>query len=173
MLEFLKQQEKQWQEDLKQQEKQWQEDLKQQEKQQEDLKRLHESIEQQEERFGKLHKCLTKENDPGNFNIFSQESIINSVGEFIYKKEEELTFKAYFRRYKSIFEKDCEKWPDKKKVILLLGKFGVAEHEKCVNFILPRQPGEVTFWETIQILTKIFGEQSSLFNTRWQCLNIQ
>ena len=27
-------------------------------------------------------------------------------------------------------------------------------------------------WETIQILTKIFGEQRSLFNTRWQCLNL-
>ena len=47
------------------------------------------------------------------------------------------------------------------KIKLLLGKFGVAEHEKYVNFILPRQPGEVTFRETIQILTKIFEEQSS------------
>ena len=27
------------------------------------------------------------------------------------------------------------------------------------------------FQETIQIQTKIFGEQSSLFNTCWQCLN--
>ena len=30
----------------------------------------------------------------------------------------------------------------------------------------------MTFRETIQILTKIFGEQSSLFNTRWQCLKL-
>ena len=86
---------------LKQQEKQRQEDLKQQEQQQEDLK----SIERQEERFGKLLECLTKENDPENLNIFSQESVINSVGEFIYKPEE-VTFEAYFRKYKSIFEKD-------------------------------------------------------------------
>ena len=93
MLEFLKQQEKQWQEDLK---------------------RLHESIEQREERFGKLFECLTKENDPGNLDIFSQESVINSVDEFIYKPEE-VTFEAYFRRCESIFEKDCEKWPDEKK----------------------------------------------------------
>ena len=27
--------------------------------------------------------------------------------------------------------------------------------------------------KTIQILTKIFGEQSPLFNTRWQCLNLK
>ena len=48
------------------------------------------------------------ENDPRNLNIFSQESVINSVGEFIYKPEE-MTFEAYFKRYESIFEKDCEK----------------------------------------------------------------
>ena len=28
------------------------------------------------------------------------------------------------------------------------------------------------FQETIQILTKIFREQTSLFNTCWQCLNL-
>ena len=61
---------------------------------------------------------------------------------------------------------------NEKKVKLLLGKLWALEHEKYVNFILPRQPGEVTFQETIQILTKIFGEQSSLFNCRWQCLNL-
>ena len=83
-----------------------------------------------------------------------------------------MTFEAYFRRYESIFEKNCEEWPDEKKVKLLLGKFGAAEHDKYVNFILPRQPDEVTSRETIQILTKIFGGQSSLFNTGWQCLNL-
>ena len=130
--------------------------LKQQKIQQEALKRLHENTERQEERFMKLLECLTKQNDSGNLNIFSQELVINSVDEFIYKPE--VTFKAYFRRYESIFEKDCEKWPDEKKVKLLLDKFEAAEHEKYVNFILLRQPGEVTFRETIQILMKIFGE---------------
>ena len=100
-------------------------------------------------------------------------SVINSVGELIYKPEEEVTFEAYFNRYKSIFEKDCEEWPDEKKVRLLLGKFEATEHEKYVNLILPRQHGKVTYQETIQILTKIFGKQSSLFNTRWQCLNLK
>ena len=67
-----------------------------------------------------------KKKDPGNLNIFLQESVINSVDEFIYKPEEEVTFEAYFRRYESIFEKDCKRWPGekKKKTRLLLGKFG-------------------------------------------------
>ena len=87
---------------------------KQEKRRKEDFKRLHESIERQEERLWKLLKCLTKEKDPGNLNIFLQESVINSVGEFIYKPEE-VTFEAYFRRYEPIFEKDCEKWSDEKK----------------------------------------------------------
>ena len=103
MLEFLKQQQKK------------QEYLKQLEIQRpEDLKRPHENIERQEERFAKLLECLTKQNDAGNFKIFSLELIINSVDEFIYKPE--VTFEAYFRRYESIFENDCEEWPDEKKV---------------------------------------------------------
>ena len=121
---------------------------KQQENSQEDFKRLHESIERQEERFGKLLECLIKQNDPGNLNIFSQESVINSVGEFIYKPEKEVTIEASFKMYESIFEKDCEKWPDEKKVRLLQGKFRATEHEKYVNFILLIQSGEVTFLET-------------------------
>ena len=55
---------------------------------------------------------------------------------------------------------------------LLLGKFGAAEHEKYVNFIQPRQLGEVTFRKTIQMKRK-YLEQSSLFNTCWQCLTLR
>ena len=43
-----------------------------------------------------------------------------------------MTFKAYFRRYESIFEKDCEEWPDKEKVRLLLGKF--TRHVEMFDF---------------------------------------
>ena len=55
---------------------------------------------------------------------------------------------------------------------LLLGIFGVVKHEKYINFLMPRQPSEVTFQETIQILKKILEEQSSQFNTRWKYLNL-
>ena len=56
-----------------------------------------------------------KKNDPGNLNIFSQESVINSVDEFIYKPEKEVTFEAYFRRNESIFEKNVKNGPTRKK----------------------------------------------------------
>ena len=169
MLEFLKQ-EKQRQEDLKQQQKQSQEDIKQHQKWQDDLKRLHESIEWHEERFEKLLKCLTDENVPGNLDIFLQESI-NKCSRRIYLQ------KKWYSRHISevtnqIFKKTVKNVPMRKKVRLFLGKLGASKHEKYENIFLPRQPGQVTFWETIQIEIKIFEEQISLFDTRWQCLNL-
>ena len=40
-------------------------------------------------------------------------------------------------------------------------------------YILPRNPGEISFEETVLILENLFREKTSLFNTRWQCLNLQ
>ncbi|BHF81620.1 hypothetical protein SprV_0802475300 [Sparganum proliferum] len=45
------------------------------------------------------------------------------------------------------------------KVRLLLRKLGPAEHERYANFILPKNPREVTSKDTVQTLSKIFGEQ--------------
>ena len=56
--------------------------------------------------------------------------MINSIGEFVYKPDEEVTFGAYFRRYAEIFQKDSVTWSDGKKVRLLMGKFGAVEYKK-------------------------------------------
>ena len=133
----------------------------------------HEETSEDLERFSKLLETFSKrENDPGNSNIFSQDSVINSIGEFVYKPDEEVTFGKYFRRCEEIFQKDCETWSDGKKVQLLLGKFSDVEHEKYANFILPRHSREISFLKLIQILTKIFRERCLLFNTRRQFLNL-
>lgn len=110
----------------------------------EDLERHWKELEQQEKRFSKLLEIFSKrENDPSSSNIFSQDSVINSIGEFLYKPDEEVTLGVYFQRYEGIFQKDCPTWSDGKKMLLLLGKFGAVEHEKYANFILPRHPGEI------------------------------
>ena len=65
---------------------------------QEDLERRRRELEQQEKRFLELLKTFPKrENDPDSSNIFSQDSVINSIGEFLYKTDEEISFGAYFR----------------------------------------------------------------------------
>ena len=73
----------------------------------EDLERHRKELEQQKERFSKLLETFSKrENDPCITNIFSRDSVINSIGEFVYKPDEKVTSEAYFRRYEEIFQKD-------------------------------------------------------------------
>ena len=122
MLEFLKQQEiLRKQEMEKFQSQRW-----------ENLERNRKELEQQE-RISKLLETFSKaENDSGSSNMFSQDSVSNSIGEFVYKPDE-VTFKEYFRRYEEIFQKACNIVGWGKKVRLLLGKFGTVEYEKYAN----------------------------------------
>ena len=69
--------------------------------------------------FSKLLETFSKrENDPGTSNIFSQDSVINSIGEFVYKPDEEVILGVYFRRYEKILQKDCETLSDGKGTII-------------------------------------------------------
>ena len=58
--------------------------------------------------------------------------------------------------------------PVKKKVRLLLRKLGTIEHNRFVDFILPKKTTDLDFSETINLL---FGPNSTLFHKRWKCLN--
>ena len=66
--------------------------------------------------FSKLLETFSKrKNDPGSSNIFSQVSVINLIGELIYKSDKEVTFGAYFQRHEEIFQKDSVTRSDGKK----------------------------------------------------------
>ena len=134
MLEFLKQQEILSKQEMEKFENQ----------RLEDLERNRKEREQQDKKLSKLRETFSKrENNPGSSNIFSLDSVIKSIGEFVYKPDEEVTFGAYFRRYEGIFPKGCVTCSDWKKVRLLLGWFGAVEREKYETFILPRHPGNL------------------------------
>ena len=94
------------------------------------------------------------------------------MSEFIYKPEEGITFPAYFKRYETIFAKRCQSWSDEEKIMLVLQKLGTHENTIYTNYILPNKPEEMSFEETIETLSKMFGEWDSLFHTRYKCLNI-
>ena len=84
MREFLKQQEILRKQEMEKIEKQ----------RQEDLERHRKELEQQK-KFSKLLETFSKrENNPGSSNIFSQNFVINSIGEFVHKPNEEVTFGA-------------------------------------------------------------------------------
>ena len=113
-----------------------------------------------------------KTNDNASW-FFSAEGIANSLVEFKYDAERGDTFPAYYRRFKTIFTKRCEKWSDEEKITLLLQKLGTEENTKFTNLILPKKPEDISFSETVKMLCSIFGERDSLFHTRYKCLNMQ
>nr|VZI38266.1 unnamed protein product [Spirometra erinaceieuropaei] len=102
----------------------------------------------------------------------SVDHIAGSITEFLYDPQAHITFDSWYKRYEDLFSVDLAAQDDAWKVRLLLRKLGPAEHERYANFILPKNPREVAFKDTVQTLSQIFGEQSSLFNTRFQCLQL-
>nr|VZI25731.1 unnamed protein product [Spirometra erinaceieuropaei] len=102
----------------------------------------------------------------------SVDHIAGSITEFLYDPQAHITFDSWYKRYEDLFSVDLAAQDDAWKVRLLLRKLGPAEHERYANFILPKNPREVAFKDTVHTLSQIFGEQSSLFNTRFQCLQL-
>nr|VZI05682.1 unnamed protein product [Spirometra erinaceieuropaei] len=102
----------------------------------------------------------------------SVDHIAGSITEFLYDPQAHITFDSWYKRYEDLFSIDLAAQDDAWKVRLLLRKLGPTEHEHYANFILPKNPREVAFKDTVQTLSQIFGDQSSLFNTRFQCLQL-
>nr|VZI29775.1 unnamed protein product [Spirometra erinaceieuropaei] len=102
----------------------------------------------------------------------SVDHITGSITEFLYDPQAHITFDSWYKRYEDLFSVDLVAQDDAWKVRLLLRKLGPAEHERYANFILPKNPREVAFKDTVETLSQIFGDQSSLFNTRFQCLKL-
>ena len=72
--------------------------------------------------------------------------------------------------YEDIFNVDCEQWPSEKKVRLLLRKLGTTEHNRFVDFILPKKTTDLDFSETIKHLSELFGPNTTFFRKCWKYL---
>ena len=59
-----------------------------------------------------------------------------------------------------------------KKVQLLLRKLGTVEHNKFVDYTLPKKTCELGFLETVKLLSELFSSKTSLFHKIWKCLNL-
>ncbi|CAH8549162.1 unnamed protein product [Schistosoma turkestanicum] len=100
------------------------------------------------------------------------DSIVNSIHEFHFDGLAGVTFESWFKKYEDLFKVDLNNLDDATKVRILLRKLGTIEHERYSNFILPKNSRDFSFDATIDTLSQIFSEQSSLFNIRYQCLKI-
>ncbi|BHF61522.1 hypothetical protein SprV_0100449700 [Sparganum proliferum] len=101
----------------------------------------------------------------------SVDHIAGSINEFLYDPQAHITFDSWYKRYEDMFSVDLAAQDDAWKVRLLLRKLGPAEHERYANFILPKNPREVTFKDTVQTLSQIFGDQSSLLTLDFNASN--
>ncbi|VDP41589.1 unnamed protein product [Schistosoma margrebowiei] len=102
----------------------------------------------------------------------SVDGIANSIAEFHYDSDANVTFEMWFRRYEDLFKFDFANQDDAWKVWPLLLKLGATELDKYCDLILPLNPRDRSFADTVQTLSQHLGDNSSLFNTRYRCLKL-
>ncbi|XP_062537789.1 uncharacterized protein K02A2.6-like [Armigeres subalbatus] len=100
------------------------------------------------------------------------ESLSTNMIEFVFDPDNGITFEKWFARYSDLFDNDARNLDDAAKVRLLLRKLDHASHSRYVNYILPRLPKDIQFIDTVSTLKKIFGTSTSVFNKRFQCLQL-
>ena len=102
----------------------------------------------------------------------SCDAVAGRIPEFIYDPESGNTFLTWFKRWEDTFRIEFCQQDDAWKTRLLMRKLGSNEHARYADHILPKLPRELSFEETVTQLSEIFGESSSLFSIRYQCLNL-
>ena len=100
------------------------------------------------------------------------EALATNISEFSFDPDKGITFEKWFSRYTDLFESDVGSLDDATKVRLLMRKLDTSSHTRYANYILPKLPKDINFTDTIATLGKIFGEQTSIFNKRYQCLQL-
>lgn len=95
-----------------------------------------------------------------------------NMTEFSFDPENGGMFRKWFGRYKDLFESDTQDLEAVAKVRLLMRKLNAQSHNRYANYILPKLPKVLSFEETVETLTKIFGPQSSIFSKRYRCLQL-
>ncbi|XP_055585102.1 uncharacterized protein K02A2.6-like [Uranotaenia lowii] len=132
------------------------------------LNQQQEFMRQQQEMFLRAISSLSVQ-VPSNPEVIL-DSLSNHIKEFRYDPDNNITFAAWYARYNDLFEQDASHIDNEAKVRLLLRKLGAAEHERYVNFILPKLPKDYPFDETVRKLGILFGAAESLISKRYRCL---
>ncbi|XP_055584956.1 uncharacterized protein K02A2.6-like [Uranotaenia lowii] len=132
------------------------------------LHQQQEFMRQQQEMFLRTLSSISVQ-IPSNPEVIL-DSLSHHIHEFRYDLDNNITFVAWYARYKDLFEQDASRLDSEAKVRLLLRKMGSAEHERYVNFILPKLPKDYQFDETVRKLGILFGAAESLISKRYRCL---
>lgn len=98
--------------------------------------------------------------------------VAKNIREFDYDPEEGQIFGTWYERHEDVFRIEAEQLDDAAKVRLMLRKVSTTVFNKYKDYILPKQPRDVTFQQTVEILKKLFGRKESLFSTRVKCMQM-
>ena len=101
------------------------------------------------------------------------DTLANSISVFSYNEENNIIFESWYSRHEDIFLVDANQLDDASKVRLLLRKLDANAHNRYTNFILPKNPRENNFEDTVKVLKEICGKNMSLFARRYRCLQIE
>uniref|UniRef100_A0A915E656 Peptidase A2 domain-containing protein n=1 Tax=Ditylenchus dipsaci TaxID=166011 RepID=A0A915E656_9BILA len=100
------------------------------------------------------------------------QSLSLRLSEFVYDPDENDTFDRWYARYQDVFTADAEVLDDATKARLLVSRLGKTEFQRFANNILPQQPRDISFDDTVAKLQSLFAPTHSLFNRRYKCLQL-
>ena len=104
----------------------------------------------------------------------SQHNVVSdSIQEFHYNPDQGHTFDKWYLRYAETFSHEFPGRNQAWKRRLLVRKLGPSEFSRFSDYILPKEPGDLNFQQTVAQLKTIFGKQKSLFHTRFNCLQLK
>uniref|UniRef100_A0A7I4YU52 Peptidase A2 domain-containing protein n=1 Tax=Haemonchus contortus TaxID=6289 RepID=A0A7I4YU52_HAECO len=94
------------------------------------------------------------------------------IDKFSYDPDQDDCFNLWYNRHKDIFDIDCEGMEEKTKTRLLVSALDAVSHTRFSRFILPKEPSELNWSETLEALKTLFGTKKSLFRRRFECFRM-
>ncbi|XP_073811850.1 uncharacterized protein [Musca autumnalis] len=110
---------------------------------------------------------------PSTSKAALMESLSHSMTDFVYEPESGLIFQAWYNRYQHVFEKEAQSLDDHDKVALLWRKMSNSVHERFRNYVLPKNPTEMSLKDTLEKLNKLFGKVETQVSQRYKCLQMK
>uniref|UniRef100_A0A0N4XNJ7 Peptidase A2 domain-containing protein n=1 Tax=Nippostrongylus brasiliensis TaxID=27835 RepID=A0A0N4XNJ7_NIPBR len=100
------------------------------------------------------------------------DALAGRIAPFSYDPDADLTFESWYRRHEDVFDVDATILDEPTRVRLLLHKLDARSFERYSSYILPQNPRDVTFKQTVATLKDLFGPSRSLFSTRYACMKL-
>ncbi|PIO74864.1 integrase core domain protein [Teladorsagia circumcincta] len=108
--------------------------------------------------------------------VAPQDSLFDRVSrrldKFSYEADQEDCFNLWFNRHKDVFEVDCQGMDDAMKARLLVAALDAPSHTRFVRYILPKEPRDLDWSDTLETLKTLFGTKKSLFRRRFECFRM-